>query len=224
MSFFILLFCAMLMVGIVLGLLIYIMFDAFWLHCVLIGLVFTVINFLVTYGLYHKYLALRKDHARLTQRARTDNLTGLLNRAAFEQDIKQIEQEGVLSVLFIDIDNFRNFNNQFGHMAGDSVLTKVSETIRECVRTSDRVYRYGGEEIVVLLMDCGKENAYRLAERIRTNISGLDNSPYPEISVSVGISTYPDDSDNIRTVVEKSDRALLAAKSKGKNRTQQNIQ
>lgn len=222
MSFFILLFGTMVVIGICLGLLIYLMFDAFWVHCVLIGLVFAVINFLVTCGLYYKYLALRKDNARLNQKTRIDNLTGMLNRAAFEQDIRHIdEQKGDSSVLFIDIDNFRNFNNQFGHMAGDSVLKKVCKTIKECVRTSDRVYRYGGEEIVVLLIDCGKENAYRLAERIRTSISGLDNSPYPKISVSIGISTYPEDSDSIRKVVEKSDRALLAAKSKGKNRVEE---
>lgn len=221
MSFFILLFCAMVVVGVVLGLLIYLMFDASWAHCVLIGLVFAVINFLVTYVLYHKYLALRRDHDKLSQKVRNDNLTGLLNRAAFEQDIKEIEQEGLSSVLFIDIDNFRNFNNQFGHKAGDSVLKQVGDTIKESIRARDKVYRYGGEEIVVMLMDCGKENAYRLAERIRTNISGLDNSPYPRISVSIGISTYPEDADNIRTVVEKSDKALLAAKSKGKNRTEE---
>ena len=223
MSFFILLFCAMLMIGIVLGLLMYFMFDATWAHCVLIGLIFAVLNFLVTYVLYHKYLVLRKDNARLGKKARTDNLTGLLNRAAFEQDIKQIEKEVVVSsVLFIDIDNFRSFNNEFGHMVGDIVLKKVSESIKECVRTGDRIYRYGGEEIVVLLLDCGKDHAYKLAERIRIKISGLENSPYSEISVSIGTSTYPDDADNIQTVVEKSDKALLAAKSKGKNRTEEN--
>ncbi|NLI93329.1 MAG: GGDEF domain-containing protein [Peptococcaceae bacterium] len=142
----------------------------------------------------------------------------MLNRAAFEQDIKKAAQKGVSSVLFIDIDNFRDFNNKFGHMAGDSVLQKVSKTIKECVRTNDRVYRYGGEEIVVLLIECGKENAERLAEKIRVTINGLDNTAYPKISVSIGIATYPDDSDDIFAVVEKSDSALLAAKSKGKNR------
>ena len=226
MSFFILLFCNILIMCIVLGLLIYFMFDATLTHCVLIGIVYSIINFLVSYVLYHKYLVLQKDNVRLSQGSRTDNLTGLLNRAVYEQDIKQIEQEGVSvsSVLFIDIDNFRIFNNKFGHMAGDCVLKKVSATIRESLRTSDKVYRYGGEEIVVLLIDCGKENAYRLAERIRVNINELDNSPYHEISVSIGISTYPEDSDNIRKVIEKSDRALLRAKSKGKNRTEEDAQ
>ena len=221
MSFFILFFCTMLAVNAVFGLLIYIMFDASWVHCVLVSFMSTAANFLVTYGFYRRFITVRKDNAHLNQMVRTDKLTGSFNRAAFEQDINQIDQEGVSSVLFIDIDNFRNFNNQFGHMAGDTVLRKVCETIGQSVRTGDRAYRYGGEEIVVLLVDCGKENAYQLAEIIRTNISGLNNSPYPKISVSIGISTYPEDSDSIQTVVEMSDRALLNAKSKGKNRTEE---
>lgn len=101
MSFFILFFCTMLAVNAVFGLLIYIMFDASWVHCVLVSFMSTAANFLVTYGFYRRFITVRKDNAHLNQMVRTDKLTGSFNRAAFEQDINQIDQEGVSSVLFI---------------------------------------------------------------------------------------------------------------------------
>ncbi|WP_242833085.1 GGDEF domain-containing protein [Desulfosporosinus acidiphilus] len=147
----------------------------------------------------------------------TDSLTGLFNRRAFDIDMKNVEHNGVLSLIFIDIDNFRNFNNQFGHDVGDAILIKVGQTIQSCVRATDRVYRYGGEEIVLLLIDCDKKDAITLAEKIRTEISRLANTPYPQITVSLGVSSYPDDASNIHDVVVASDKALLMAKQSGKN-------
>jgi len=148
-----------------------------------------------------------------------DSLTGLLNRRAFDQAIKVVDDSGLYSLIFLDIDNFRDFNNHFGHDIGDNVLKKVGETIKACVRASDRVYRYGGEEITLILMDCDKKNAMKMAEKIRSEISQLDNGAYPQITVSLGVSSYPDDGRYIHDVIVASDKALLKAKQSGKNCT-----
>jgi diguanylate cyclase len=149
----------------------------------------------------------------------TDSLTGLLNRRAFDQAIQDVDDRGYYSLIFLDIDNFRDFNNRFGHDIGDNVLRKVGETIQACVRWSDRVYRYGGEEITLILMDCDKKNALRMAEKIRSAISQLDHQAYPQITVSLGVSSYPDDGLLINDLIVASDKALLKAKQSGKNRT-----
>lgn len=121
------------------------------------------------------------------------------------------------SIIFIDIDNFKNFNNSFGHQIGDTVLKKVGQTIKATVRSNDSVYRYGGEEIVIILNDCDKKNAFAIAEKVRLNISELDNSPFPVITISLGISSYPEDGTEIDKIIEASDMALLTAKKLGKN-------
>ena len=170
--------------------------------------------------LYYKRLEKIK---RLNQQMKfslmTDNLTGLLNRRAFDQDIKHFDYSGLYSITFLDIDNFKDFNNHFGHDIGDNVLKKVGETTKACVRTTDRVYRYGGEEIILLLLDCDKKNAMKMAEKVRSEISRLDNQAYPQITVSLGVSSYPDDGLYIHDVIIASDKALLKAKLSGKNCT-----
>ncbi len=122
-------------------------------------------------------------------------------------------------MIFIDIDNFRDFNNGFGHKVGDQTLCKVGQIIKSFVRIGDKVFRYGGEEIVVTLTDCNKANALKLAEKIRGGVSSLDNDPYPKVTVSLGISSYPEDGKTVEEILEKSDRALLIAKEQGKNRS-----
>lgn len=175
------------------------------------------VNFVAVDLFYRKIEKLKRVNRQLSSKLMTDPLTSLFNRRAFDIDMKNVEHKGVFSLIFIDIDNFRNFNNQFGHDVGDEILIKVSQTIQACVRTTDRVYRYGGEEIVLLLIDCDKKNAIIMAEKIRTEISRVANTPYPQITVSLGVSSYPDDASNIHDVVVASDKALLMAKQNGKN-------
>jgi len=93
-------------------------------------------------------------------------------------------------MLFIDIDNFRIFNNQYGHPIGDTVLKKVCESIQFDLRAVDRIYRYGGEEFLILLKDCKKEAAYNVAEKLRLNINKLDNAPYPAITMNQSLRIY----------------------------------
>ncbi|GAB6153571.1 GGDEF domain-containing protein [Desulfosporosinus burensis] len=189
------------------------------LHCILLGVLFGVVNFIVAVLYYRRHDKLTSLNQQLKSSLMTDSLTGLLNRRAFDQAIKDVDDRSFYSLIFLDIDNFRDFNNRFGHDIGDNVLRKVGETIKACVRASDRVYRYGGEEITLILMDCDKKNALRMAEKIRSEISQLDHQAYPQITVSLGVSSYPDDGLLINDLILASDKALLKAKQSGKNCT-----
>jgi diguanylate cyclase len=188
-------------------------------HCIVSGMIFGLINYFISIAIYKRFYELKKVNKALKKSIHVDKLTALLNRRAFDNDMLKISKSDTYSLIFIDIDNFRRFNNEFGHKVGDMVLQKVSRTIKDTIRSSDRVYRYGGEEFVILLKDCDKSNALSIAEKIRIKISEIDNSPFPSITVSLGVASYPDDGTNFSEVIVASDKALLTAKKSGKNRT-----
>lgn len=195
------------------------LFDNLLLHCIILGTLFGLTNFIVAVLFNKRVEKLKSLNQQLKSSLMKDSLTGLLNRRAFDQAIKEVDDRGLYSIIFLDVDNFRDFNNHFGHDIGDNVLRKVGETIKACVRATDRVYRYGGEEITLILMDCDKKNALKTAEKIRSEISRLDNQAYPQITVSLGVSSYPDDGRYIHEIIVASDKALLKAKQSGKNCT-----
>ena len=195
------------------------LFNNLLLHCIIPGTLFGLTNFIVAVLFNKRVEKLKSLNQQLKSSLMKDSLTGLLNRRAFDQAIKEVDDRGLYSIIFLDVDNFRDFNNHFGHDIGDNVLRKVGETIKACVRATDRVYRYGGEEITLILMDCDKKNALKMAEKIRLEISRLDHQAYPQITVSLGISSYPDDGRYIHEVIVASDKALLKAKQSGKNCT-----
>jgi diguanylate cyclase len=195
-------------------------FNSIIVKCLILGIVFGLINYIAAELFVRRLDKLKKVNMQLRVKLNTDKLTGIFNRRAFDEDIKNLEEHnGSYALIFIDIDNFRDFNNRFGHDVGDGVLVKVGQTIQACVRAGDRVYRYGGEEIVLLLRDCDKTNAWKMAETIRSKISGLDNGSYPQITISLGVSSYPDDGESIHDLIVASDHALLRAKQSGKNCT-----
>lgn len=194
------------------------LFNNGLVHCLVSGIIFGVLNYIIATIYFRRYQKIKAENQMMERKLNIDNLTQLLNRRAFDQDVQQSKTGAGFAAIFIDIDNFHEFNNRFGHAIGDLVLTKVAQTIKSCVRFHDRVYRYGGEEIVVLLMDCSKTDAARVAEKIRSRVRDLDNMPYTQITVSLGVSAYPEDGSDIYKVLSASDRAMLAAKSRGKNR------
>lgn len=215
---------AMVLIGIIHSALTHFMvvpfFNSIIVKCLILGIVFGLINYIAAELFVRRLDKLKKVNMQLRVKLNTDKLTGILNRRAFDEDIKNLEEHnGSYALIFIDIDNFRDFNNRFGHDVGDGVLVKVGQTIQACVRAGDRVYRYGGEEIVLLLRDCDKTNAWKMAETIRSEISGLDNGSYPQITISLGVSSYPDDGESIHDLIVASDHALLRAKQSGKNCT-----
>lgn len=159
--------------------------------------------------------------------ARTDKLTGLANRHYFEQKLKEEVEyankcESVLNVLIFDLDNFKGFNDTYGHLSGDKLLMLFSDIIRQCIRSSDIPVRYGGEEFMILIRDLDIIIAKSVGDRIkrqlekqRIYLGSSDNRQ--KMTVSCGVAQYPTHSKNIRDVIEKADQALYHAKSIGKN-------
>ena len=193
------------------------LFNGQLLHCLLIGTFFGVINYSFSYLFFKRYSLLKELNKDLTDSLSIDKLTGVLNRRSLESDMHQIESYGSYSLLFLDIDNFRDFNNLYGHQIGDRVLRRVCDILKVNLRNCDMVYRYGGEEILVCLKDCDKENAIAVGEKIRSKVSMIDNSPFPPITVSVGVACSSEDGQCLIDTIKAADIAMLSAKKKGKN-------
>jgi diguanylate cyclase (GGDEF)-like protein len=158
---------------------------------------------------------------KLRRLSSTDPLTGLANRRSLELHLAQEwdkarERGSPLSVLFIDIDHFKRFNDTLGHAAGDEVLIAVAHCVQRVARRSvDFVSRYGGEEFVVVLPKVTAEAATAMADAIRTEVQGKDQC----ITVSIGAATCDPDDDFAPTrLVEAADAQMYAAKMAGRNR------
>lgn len=157
--------------------------------------------------------------------ATTDKLTGLYTRKYYEEAFEELinntkTTEGSFSFLMLDIDGFKNINDSYGHRKGDEVLQEIGKILKSLVRSTDIVARYGGEEFAILLKNVEKEEAMDVAEKIRKaiysiNIKGIDIP----ISISIGISIFPQHSQFKEELIEKADQALYYAKETGKNKT-----
>ena len=159
--------------------------------------------------------------------ARTDALTSLPNRRAFDEELArrlaEWERYGTeTSVILIDVDKFKSVNDRFGHLAGDAVLQHVSEALREVVRDADFVARYGGEEFAVILPNTDSSDAHQSAERLRRSVEQL-HFQYDEqrlrVTVSCGVATAQSD-DSSESLLNRADIALYAAKTSGRNNSQ----
>ncbi len=155
----------------------------------------------------------------------TDPLTQLYNRRHFETLIENefattARYKSPASCLMIDVDFFKQVNDQYGHRAGDTVLKEIAQIIKSCLRKVDTVARWGGEEFVVLLPRTKKEDALIAAERILKAISGHSFADInKQVTVSIGIASMPDPSiDSSEKLVDASDAAMYEAKGSGRNR------
>ncbi len=162
----------------------------------------------------------------LSVKAATDGLTGLFNhdyfQNMFEQELLQSQRQlRNLSLLLIDIDHFKKFNDQWGHQIGDLVLKKVAQSIRDTCRKSDVVSRYGGEEMAVILPETNSEMGLLVAERIRKNVESLA-IPHGEnlltVTISLGLSSLTDGLRDKAALIEKADEAMYKSKREGRNR------
>ncbi len=168
----------------------------------------------------------KKDNAEIQHLAHHDALTGLPNRLLFADRLEHAladakRNKSKLALAFIDIDRFKEVNDNQGHEAGDQVLKKVAERLRACVRDSDTISRVGGDEFVLLLPDIGDEKgAIHVAEKIRAalNQEFLSGEQDLMISVSIGISIYPDHGKTEAELARHADLAMYASKSSGRNR------
>ena len=154
----------------------------------------------------------------------TDALTGLYNHRYLHERLSEELHRGresghPLSVLFCDLDNFKQYNDANGHSAGDAVLREIAHLIEQSVRNVDVAGRYGGEEFVVLLVETDKDAALLVAERIRERIreAGFEAGGQP-LTVSVGVATCPDDGDRREQLLERADAAMYVAKRLGRDR------
>jgi diguanylate cyclase (GGDEF)-like protein len=174
-------------------------------------------------GVFDK-LTYRRRYEELLETSSIDQLTGALNRGRFEamgrQSVAQaLASEQPLSLAIIDIDHFKQINDRYGHLAGDEVLRKVAQALRQTIRGDDRIFRYGGEEFVVLCEGLNHEAGLRQAERLRAAVPAalageLDDPP----TVSIGLATLPDDGGDIGAIMRHADRNLYQAKRDGRDR------
>lgn len=169
------------------------------------------------------HAGLAVENARLYEtvrrQANLDPLTGLWNQGAFHRRLMEAQAEAEkteqpFSLLLLDMDHFKEFNDRVGHLGGDEALKSVGRLLKETARAADTVARYGGEEFVILMPNTTKVNALKLAERIRL---GMDRDLHG-LTLSVGVATFPQDAAGAQSLLRIADRALYQAKNRGRDR------
>lgn len=158
----------------------------------------------------------------------TDSLTNIYNKRHFESIFEQVfnetkERNKPLSVCMADIDYFKHYNDLNGHPAGDYALTKIAEIMKMSIKGSDIIARYGGEEFILVFPETTKQQASSLCETIRRKIQEFkfaneESQPNKDLTISMGISSYPEDGETITQLIKKADEALYKAKQMGRNR------
>jgi diguanylate cyclase (GGDEF)-like protein len=165
---------------------------------------------------------LRQQNEELERLSASDSLTGLSNRRVLTQRLSEEllraqRQSHSFTVLMLDVDHFKKYNDAHGHPAGDEVLKKVANILRNCTRAGDCTARYGGEEFAVLLSGKGGDTALQLAERIRERVSAEDFVG-GKVTISGGIAEFPHHGHTADAVISSADEALYEAKREGRNR------
>lgn len=163
-----------------------------------------------------------KREKALWRAATQDKLTGLYNRHYGEQTLQNAflkAQEGheSLSLMIVDVDNFKQINDKYGHIAGDRILTAVSHILQGAVRSQDAVIRWGGDEFVIALVDCKIDNATELAERVRSRVDAYRDEEFGSITVSLGVASFIAD-ETVNDLMARADESLYDAKRSGRNR------
>jgi diguanylate cyclase (GGDEF)-like protein/excisionase family DNA binding protein len=154
-------------------------------------------------------------HDEVKVQAERDALTGLRNHGAFQRELEGFLGAGPsrpVTVLMMDLDRFKGYNDRNGHPAGDLLLSAVSRAIESCIRQGDRAYRYGGDEFAVILPECGRQAAEEVARRIRAAIEAIPDDSGPHVTISIGVACHPEDATDKETLVETADQALFLAK------------
>jgi diguanylate cyclase (GGDEF)-like protein len=169
---------------------------------------------------------LREKNVELHEISITDSLTGLYNRKhlmeTLDKEVSRSQRHSrSFSLLVIDIDHFKKYNDTYGHLAGDEVLSKLASVFKESIRSSDYAARYGGEEFIIMLPEIGPEQGVEAAERIRHKVAEEIFSGDGEsikVTISVGVACYPKNGEDAESVIRNADAALYEAKELGRNR------
>ena len=160
--------------------------------------------------------------AQMEQQALTDGLTGSYNRRAFEMQLERdlnatMRMRQPLSLVMLDIDNFKRINHESGHEAGDQALCRVADCLRRELRAMDTPARLGGDEFAVILPQADERGVKKVAERLRRRIASLDPGATGRLTASFGVATYPHNGAHREALVAAADQALLQAKESGRN-------
>jgi diguanylate cyclase (GGDEF)-like protein len=172
-------------------------------------------------------LANLKLRESLQRQSIHDSLTGLFNRrymeTTLEREIRQAaRKKEKIGLIMIDIDHFKQFNDQYGHAGGDKLLASVGEFLLRNVRAGDIACRYGGDEIILILPQANLDDSYQRAEMLREGIRHLlidyQNTPLGQITASMGVASYPEHGDTLDPLLSAADGALYQAKEHGRDR------
>ena len=203
-------------------------FFNLWIE-VVVPLFVILITFAISY--LTKYLIKSKDFEHQYKLATTDGLTELYNHRYFQDTLrKQIDSskryEQKFSLIILDIDFFKKFNDKYGHQVGDEVLRTVSKILRKNTRTTDYVCRYGGEEMSIILPQTSKKealvNAQRICDAVAQTPLKISNNEEVKITISLGVSTFPENGETPQKLIEYADQALYSAKENGRNQVGNN--
>lgn len=173
-----------------------------------------------------KYFITSRDFEHQYKLATTDGLTELYNHRYFQEQMKlNVENSkrygNEFSMIILDIDFFKKFNDTYGHQSGDAVLRQVAQTLKKSVRATDIACRYGGEEMSIILPNTGKNVAHSTAEKICERVSSnkfkLQGDKEVSVTISLGVSTYPHDGQTPSELIEAADKRLYNAKNNGRN-------
>lgn len=198
-------------------------YEYLWLELIY-PLIFCVAAF--TFAYIVKYLVKSRDFEQQYKLATTDGLTELFNHRYFQEQIRmQVEHckryRENFSLIIIDIDFFKKFNDTFGHQSGDAVLKQVAQTLKKNVRATDVVCRYGGEEMSIILPNTSEEEAlstaHKICERVAIRKFKLANGKETNVTISLGVSTFPNDGETAEEMISAADKRLYNAKNNGRN-------
>ncbi len=163
---------------------------------------------------------------KLQKLAITDGLTKLYNSRSFYSQLEsEIDRSNryqhPLTLLLLDIDHFKDYNDKYGHLEGDKLLVRFSQIIKSCLRTNDSAYRYGGEEFTVILPETAGDEARTVAQRIRAALADEPFSPGDEeavtVTISIGATEY-NPTEELSTFIQRADQAMYRSKRSGRNK------
>ncbi len=171
---------------------------------------------------------LHKELEQVLIEADTDKLTGLANRRSLDEFLDALvtifpEENKSFSLIIADVDHFKYYNDTHGHQMGDLVLARIASILKNSIRRGDLAARFGGEEFVVILPNCSKENAVLIGNKLRSaisdqNIQFQNQQPMGNLTCTFGIATYPDDADTKELLLKKADERLYEGKARGRNK------
>ena len=187
-------------------------------------IVFSIGTITASYAI--KYIITSRDYEHTYKLAVTDALTDMYNHRYFQEQMKlnidnSKRYNTPFSLIMIDIDFFKKFNDKYGHQSGDAVLRQVAGTIKKNIRSTDIPCRYGGEEMAVILTNTDKEAAttvaLKICEAVRQREFELATGDWTHVTISLGVATMPNNADSVQGLIEYADKCLYIAKENGRN-------